>query len=107
MILKVDFAPKLSNSTSLYVLNESKKIFNKTTFSVYLPYIAGHSLYSILYLCLISKKPNVLNLQSKIAHPSPRNSYGGGGSKELQKEKLQYKRMDTNFQKQTISENVY
>jgi len=42
-----------------------------------------------------------LNLQFKLCPPPPGDPRWGGGrgqSKEFQKEKLQYKRMDTNFQ---------
>ena len=37
-------------------------------------------LVSIYNLCLISKKPNVLNFQFKFA-PPPRGATGGGGKK--------------------------
>ena len=49
--------------------------------------------------CLISKKLNVLNLHFKLCPPPLGAPKGGGakGSKEFQKGKLQYKRMDTTF----------
>ena len=48
MILNVEFALKVSNLTSfkhfIYFKLILKKILHNTTFSVQLPYIAGHSI---------------------------------------------------------------